>query len=50
MAHNLRFSLAHSYDNRLTGIQVPVIIRSGREATELYARIDTGASFCVFER
>lgn len=50
MAHSLRFSLAHSYDIGLTGIQVPVILRSGREATELYAGVDTGASFCVFER
>ncbi|HXU39028.1 MAG TPA: aspartyl protease family protein [Blastocatellia bacterium] len=50
MAHNLRFSVADSYDTRLTGIQVPVIIRSGSRATEFYGRIDTGASFCIFER
>jgi len=50
MPHNLQFSLAHTYDTRLTGIQVPVIIRSGSYATELYARVDTGASFCIFER
>jgi hypothetical protein len=50
MAHSLRFALTHSYNTSLTGIQVPVIIRSGPEATEFYAGVDTGASLCVFER
>ena len=50
MAHHLRFSLAHNYDTSLRGIQVPVVIRAGAEAAEFYAAVDTGASFCVFER
>ena len=50
MLYALSFSRSHRYDARQIGVFVPVTIHSGSEATNLYARVDTGSSFCVFER
>ena len=46
----LEFSHAYSYDSRLEGITVPLVMRSAGETVELLAHIDTGASNCLFER
>lgn len=50
MVYGLSFSRSHSYDTTQIGVFVPVTIHSGSDATNLYARVDTGSSFCVFER
>jgi hypothetical protein len=50
MAHQLSFAAAHNYDTRQLGINVPVTLRSGAQAVRIDAAIDTGASYCIFER
>jgi len=32
------------------GVSVPVALRAGAEAVQLFASVDTGADFCLFER
>ena len=46
----LEFDLTHSYGSEVDGIAVPIILRSGNAAAWLTAKIDTGASHCLFER
>jgi hypothetical protein len=50
MKHELGFAAAYDYDSRQTGINIPVIIRFGSEASEFYAKVDTGSNLCIFER
>ncbi len=50
MPHLLIFTSAYDYETRLTGIEVPVILRHENEATQFSAKIDTGSSFCIFRR
>lgn len=50
MTHQLQFAIAHTYDTRKTGIEIPLILRTGGIEKELAAKIDTGASHCIFER
>ena len=47
---SLEFSHLHSYPARVEGIALPVILRNGKEATDVLAFVDTGASNCLFER
>jgi hypothetical protein len=47
--YTLRFSERHTYDSRLEGITIPVVLRSGGMRVELLAKIDTGASDCLFQ-
>lgn len=46
----LEFSRVHSYSSRVEGISVPVVMRSGGNVVDLLARVDTGASNCLFAR
>jgi hypothetical protein len=46
----LSFSISFEYDSLQVGITVPVRLRTWAEAIDLHAKIDTGASFCIFER
>ena len=46
----LEFSHVHSYASRADGISMPVVLKSGAETVDLLARVDTGASNCLFER
>lgn len=46
----ISFDEIHFYDTRKVGITVSVILFSGSESIDFEAKIDTGASFCVFER
>lgn len=50
MPHQLSFTSAYDYDTRLTGIEVPVTLHHGSEATQFRAKIDTGSSLCIFRR
>src|SRR5436305_839739 len=50
VAHTLTFSLKHNYDSTKTGITVPVELSNGSNIVQVDARLDTGASFCIFER
>jgi hypothetical protein len=51
MPHLLRFTTQHVYDSRLDGITLEVFLNAGRgEPARLRAKVDTGASDCLFER
>jgi len=47
---NIEFAESYEYDTRLVGITVPVILFDGERNSAFKAKIDTGASFCIFER
>ena len=48
---HLEFDQRHSYQSTAADtISVPVVLRSGSSAAWLTAKIDTGASHCLFER
>ena len=44
------FDRTHTYGSEADGIAVPIILRSGSASAWLTAKIDTGASHCLFER
>lgn len=46
----LKFDRTHDYGSEVDGIAVPIGLRSGEETAWLTAKIDTGASHCLFER
>lgn len=48
--YQLVFSNLHSYDPGKLGIMVPVILRSGLVDVQVETKLDTGSTFCVFER
>ena len=50
MAEILIFSEIYLYNTLKTGIEVPVSLAFGGEAIAFDAKIDTGASYCIFER
>ena len=50
MIHTLDFSHLIEYDTRLTGISVDVKINAGENSIEFNAKIDTGATDCIFSR
>jgi hypothetical protein len=47
---SLSFDEIHFYDTLKTGITVSVILKFGDELVDFEAKIDSGASFCIFER
>ena len=50
MAYQLRFEHLHHYDLQEPGITLPVRVRLGSRSVVVSAKLDTGASFCVFSR
>jgi hypothetical protein len=50
VAYELRFNALHEYGSDSNGITVPIVLSDGERKVEVKARVDTGASFCVFER
>jgi len=50
MNYNLEFEKLIRYDAGEAGISLNVELRSGKDSITFGAKIDTGASFCVFER
>lgn len=50
MTYSLQFESQHTYDDAGTGIGVPVELSFGDRAVILTAKLDTGASFCIFAR
>ncbi len=50
MAYTFTFLNKHSYDTTKTGITVPVELTHGSNVVQVDAKLDTGASFCIFER
>ena len=50
MAHTFTFYTKHSYDTTKDGITVPVELTDGTNIVQVDAKLDTGASLCIFER
>lgn len=50
MLHRLEFEKLIGYDVGLSGISVDVELRLGASTNAFEAKIDTGSSFCIFER
>jgi hypothetical protein len=50
VAYTLSFLTKHSYDTTKVGITVPVELANCTNVVQLDAKLDTGASFCIFER
>lgn len=50
MAESVIFDDSYFYDTLETGIVVPAILRFNDVIADVKAKIDTGATFCVFER
>jgi hypothetical protein len=50
MTETLEFAKTYNYNTLKTGINVPVILQHGEEIIEVQAKLDTGSSFCIFER
>jgi hypothetical protein len=48
--HHLDFDTLHAYGTDKDSVEVPVTPRFGQRTVSFPARLDTGASFCVFER
>jgi hypothetical protein len=49
MPVSLNFDSSHRYAST-DGIEVPIELRVGERKVELFARLDTGAAHCIFER
>jgi hypothetical protein len=47
--YELRFSERYTYDSDPEGITIPTVLRAGGRPVELLAKIDTGATDCLFE-
>jgi hypothetical protein len=50
MTHQLRFATAYNYDPAKTGIELPLKLSFSGVEIRLDAKVDTGASHCIFER
>lgn len=50
MPTRLDFGISHIYDDRDNGIAIPVKLISGKRDVDLTAILDTGSTFCLFER
>lgn len=50
MAEELFFNVSHKYNTLETGITVPAALRLNEIVADVKAKIDTGSTFCVFER
>ncbi len=50
MSHQLTFRLLHEYDAGLEGISFDATLSHAEKQTRVKAKLDTGASFCIFQR
>ena len=50
MSRVVRFASFEKYDAGLSSITIPIELRIGGECAEVRAKIDTGASHCIFGR
>ena len=49
MTHSLGFDVEHSYSGT-NGISVPVTLHHGQDKVSFEADVDTGSTFCIFNR
>lgn len=50
MGYELSFNKSFIYDNKKKGISLPISLKLAGQIAFLEAKIDTGASCCIFER
>jgi predicted aspartyl protease len=50
MPVSLDFDASYHYAEAIDGIDIPIMLRVGRESVEFLAKLDTGAANCIFER
>jgi len=50
MAEILEFDILHQYSLFDVGVTVDLILQSGNLKVEVVAKIDTGSTYCIFER
>jgi hypothetical protein len=50
MPYPLSFRVRHAYKPTDRGVTVPVLLGAGPETVKLFAKVDTGAEHCTFER
>jgi len=50
LSKTIEVYLSHEYDTREVGIAVKTKLTHGKDYVEFYAKIDTGSSYCIFER
>ena len=48
--YQLDFDTLHAYGTNKDNMEVPVTLRLGQTTVAFRAQLDTGATFCVFER
>lgn len=46
----LSFDVVHTYPDNEDGIELSVMLKAGSHETRLQAKVDTGATYCIFER
>jgi hypothetical protein len=50
MRYAITDAMLHEYDAGADGITVPIRLTAGGLSQEVLAKLDTGASFCIFRR
>ncbi len=50
MAETVEFDLVHEYSLYKIGITVDATLKNGDYSVDIDARIDTGSTYCIFER
>jgi hypothetical protein len=50
VAYPLSFRMRYAYNPTDRGVSVPVSLSAGGDPVRLFANIDTGAEYCLFER
>lgn len=50
MAREIYFEIEFDYNTLETGIVLPAELKFGEETSDVRAKLDTGAAYCVFER
>lgn len=50
MSHRLAFGTLYEYATLESGITIPVALSVGAKVVDLFAKVDTGAAYCLFQR
>ncbi len=48
--HRLQFRQHYWYPSQIEGIRLPVTLKAGGTELEIFAFVDTGATYCMFPR
>ena len=50
MSYQLAFDVLHFYNSAQSGITVPARLSLGNAYTDVVTKLDTGSSYCIFQR